>query len=76
MTKHWQVLKASVNSIGGLAIEGINHFRAEGADRAFYWNINFHSLKNPEYDFSGCNFAPGALARKEELEAIALRASA
>lgn len=58
-TGNWQVKRASVSERnGGLYLEGFNYHT--GA--AFFWHVDSKaSLSNPEYDFAGCDWQPGAL---------------
>lgn len=55
-TGNWEVKKASLSPMnGGLYLEGFNHFEA----RPFFWHVR-EGLDHPEYDWSTCEFAPGA----------------
>lgn len=59
VTGNWQVTRASVSDRnGGLYLEGFNHHTG----LEFFWHVNSKaSLSNPEYDFTGCDWQPGAL---------------
>lgn len=62
MKTGWQVLRASVSERNcGLYVEGINHETTDPMFRTFFWHVGKDSLKDTRFDFSGCEFAPGAL---------------
>lgn len=64
MKSGWEVLKAIPSSRnGGLHVRGINHETQDPLWREFAWEIGPESIKDLRYDFSGCEFAPGAIER-------------
>jgi hypothetical protein len=57
----WEVTKASVSQRnGGLYVQGINHETTDPLFKTFGWHIQYESLKDGRFDFSGCMFEGNA----------------
>lgn len=60
----WIVKTATAsNSGGGLHVTGTNLSARDEIDREFRWNIGHHSIESERFDFTGCEWAPGAMDR-------------
>lgn len=73
MRGSWEVKSAVASTRGGLHVRGINHDATDPLNKEFSWEINHHGLRSDRFDFSGCEFAAGALERLKLLQRLAAK---